>query len=504
MTTESLSLSLSLPARWILRRYAMVAALVALADFLLFDAAPFGLSLALAFAACGLLATAANPVRARTRLRIAASAVFILALLALVEDISVLSFMVAALATLLFALTMVFDDFGAWPRQVWRAIRLPFVGAFWLAGDSLRARKLSRRQGGTAWRIASLATWIAPVLLSLVFLSLFASANPLIDEWLRWIDPRWLYDLVSPARAAFWMAMASLVWPLAHLRRAHRRTKLPAALTPGAGSDLDLLFGHAAVTRSLVLFNALFAMQTSLDIAYLWGGLALPTGLTYAAYAHRGAYPLIVTALLAAAFVLLAMRPGGPADTSRLIRPLVLVWVGQNVLLVASSMFRTGLYVEAYSMTELRLAALIWMALVAVGLILIVAQIVWRKSNRWLLDANALAAAVTIYACCFVNFPAVVASYNVAHSAEMGGTGQQLDDNYLRRLGPEAIPAIDVMLARFPDRARLAEIRRLLTWKPKSADDWRAWTFRRWRLDRYLATHPHSAALPGARRPDNQ
>ena len=52
------------------------------------------------------------------------------------------------------------------------------------------------------------------------------------------------------------------------------------------------------------MFNALFAVQTVLDLTYLWGGVALPDGMTYATYAHRGAYPLIVTALLAAGFVL--------------------------------------------------------------------------------------------------------------------------------------------------------------------------------------------------------
>ena len=58
----------------------------------------------------------------------------------------------------------------------------------------------------------------------------------------------------------------------------------------------------------------LFAVQTNLDVTFLWGNAALPADITYAAYAHRGAYPLILTALLAAGFVLVAMRPGGPAE----------------------------------------------------------------------------------------------------------------------------------------------------------------------------------------------
>ena len=58
------------------------------------------------------------------------------------------------------------------------------------------------------------------------------------------------------------------------------------------------------MTRSLILFNALFAVQTVLDLIYLWGGASLPDGMSHAEYAHRGAYPLVATALLAAAFVL--------------------------------------------------------------------------------------------------------------------------------------------------------------------------------------------------------
>ena len=64
-------------------------------------------------------------------------------------------------------------------------------------------------------------------------------------------------------------------------------------------------------------------VQTVLDAAYLWGGVALPDGMTYASYAHRGAYPLIVTALLAAGFVLAAMRPGSATSNDPLIRRLV-------------------------------------------------------------------------------------------------------------------------------------------------------------------------------------
>jgi hypothetical protein len=207
--------------------------------------------------------------------------------------------------------------------------------------------------------------------------------------------------------------------------------------------------------------------------------------MTYAAYAHRGAYPLIATALLAAAFVLVAMRPGGPAEKSMVIRPLVYLWVGQNVLLVASSILRLDLYVDIYMLTYWRIAAFIWMGLVALGLILIVARIALDRSNRWLVGANLIALTIVVYSCSLMNFDAFIADYNIAHSQEISGKGMSIDTSYLTQLGPQALPAIERMMQISTDRTlvewhdRLVETQRLDM-------AWRAWGFRTWRLQRRL------------------
>jgi hypothetical protein len=269
----------------------------------------------------------------------------------------------------------------------------------------------------------------------------------------------------------------------------------------------DTLLGRAAIARSLVLFNLLFAVQTAMDAVYLWGGVALPEGMTYASYAHRGAYPLIVTALLAAGFVLAAMRRGGPAENSPLLRGLVFLFVAQNVGLVLSSILRLDLYVSVYSLTYWRVAAFVWMGLVAIGLVLIGLRIALGQTNRWLIGANLIAATVTLYACCFFNFAALIANWNVEH-------GQATDMPYLVSLGPASIPAIDrvILLESDPSPAYSSKylgadsgarkswlIRqrdRLALNHHRSISDWRAWTFRDWRLSRYLAAHP-AAPQPG-------
>jgi hypothetical protein len=200
------------------------------------------------------------------------------------------------------------------------------------------------------------------------------------------------------------------------------------------------------------------------------------------------------------------MRPNGPAENSRLIRPLVLAWIGQNILLVISSIFRLDLYIAAFSLTYLRIAAFIWMGLVAIGLALMLVQIVYRKSTSWLLNANAIALALTLYGCCFLNAPWLVAYYNVEHSWEVSGTGPALDTCYLLSLGSaQILPPLEARMAQLPAlqfaRSGASPASQMSAYRDHFAAprNWRAWGFRTWRLERYFANTPGTSFNP----PDN-
>ncbi|MEY9446409.1 hypothetical protein ABIE82_003857 [Bradyrhizobium diazoefficiens] len=327
--------------------------------------------------------------------------------------------------------------------------------------------------------------------LGTVFVALFAAANPVIERWVSLLNPKILLEYVSVPRVLFWTTMLALVWPFIHVRWRRRTvvttTDADGPVPPPPMVSAEFL-GPSTILRSLILFNLLFAAQSILDGIYLWGHGALPANMTYAAYAHRGAYPLIATALLAAAFVLVAMRPGEPAEKSKVIRPLVYLWVGQNVLLVASSILRLDLYVGIYMLTYWRIAAFIWMGLVALGLILIVARIALDQSNRWLVGANLIALTIVLYTASLVNFDAFIADYNVAHSREASGNGVQIDINYLLTLGPQALPAIDkaILLRPGSPESCLVSRRDRLVEQQRQDLAWRSWGFRNWRLQRRL------------------
>jgi uncharacterized protein DUF4153 len=470
-------------------------ALAALADWL-FYAQRVGISMALFAVVLFASSWLCNRIGFNRRRRLMATGVLIAGLIPAIEDLNALSllFVVAGLGFAVSILTNP-EPKGLFLDRLSAFRDLLLIGPFRLPVDIVRMFDMRDLSTG-------IAMWLVPTVFGLLFVLLFASANPLIEKRLSLLNPAdWLsnFDL---AHALFWTLMLLIAWPFVHVRWRRRKERAPAAPRPIAddaepGSGFPGLFGAGTILRSLILFNVLFAVQTLLDAIYLWGNAALPSGISYADYAHRGAYPLIATALLAAGFVLAAMRPRGAAATSTIIRPLVYLWTGQNVLLVISSMLRLYRYVEIYMLTGWRIAALVWMLLVAIGLVLIVARIVLGQTNAWLVRMNLISLTATLYLCALINFPAIIADYNVGHSKQASGKGANLDAGYLTSLGPQALPALD--------RARLlpgvnlvpCDRNRLLAIQAADMASWRSRGFRSWRLQRWLDKHPDQPSSAG-------
>jgi hypothetical protein len=340
------------------------------------------------------------------------------------------------------------------------------------------------------------ARWALPLGLGLVFCLLFTTANPVLTLWADRLPLAFLAD-IDAGRLVFWMVALTLLWPFVKVTGLAAPAPAPADAEDGPDDPvLALLLSPATVVRALALFNALFALQSGLDLYYLWTGHQLPEGVTHAAYAHQGAYPLIVTALLAALFVLVALERPPVTGT---VRRLIVAWIAQNILLVLSAMMRLAAYVEAYSLTGLRFAAFLWMALVAVGLGLILARMALGRSNRWLVGANLAATVALLYGAAWINIPALIGHFNLMHSPLVWG-GPNLDWAYLVRLGPQTIPTLDeYLLLQGPDgevqAARNTLAQRFLT----THADWRSWTVRDQGLRDYLAAHPDGIDQGGQR-----
>jgi hypothetical protein len=337
-----------------------------------------------------------------------------------------------------------------------------------------------------------------------VFVALFAVANPVIENWLQNAGSsigRVFGDFFSRVRldrVALWIGLALVTWTLlrGRVRWKSSRNGVPelpprAKVSSAALPQFDM---PALLVRCLILFNIVFAIQMAIDLTMmLSNGSMLPEGMTYPTYARRGAYPLVATALLAAAFVLITFPSGRDSETiaqnstMRWARRLVLLWIAQNVVLTLSAGWRLEMYVGAFSLTRLRVAAAIWMALVAIGLITVIWRVACHRTNVWLVRANMVALLSVLYLCCFVNFDAMIAWYDVKHSREAGiADGPHVDRRYLRGLGPEAIAPFRWLAEHTDDKslaaALLQDIDRLKTDLDSALATWQGWTLRRARI----------------------
>lgn len=437
--------------------------LVVLADFLFWEQAGPGVSLAVfLWALTCALRLGVLPLGAVKALGWA-EVLVVLAVLPLVERVQVLSLAFGVLGVAGYAVWLHSNRVAEVLPRLWRMPRLIGLGV----SDGLAGLGHLRRVAGGAALARSL---VLPLGMGLCFLSLLVMANPVLAELFSG-GGAW----PNPARGLFWLGVALVIWPL---------LAMPESAVPEQGwrmkpRSFGGVVNAGAVLSSLWLFNAMFAVQTGMDAVYLWGGADLPAGMSHAEYAHRGAYPLLVTALLAGAFALVARVY---AAESRVVKGLLLVWLGQNVLLVGSSLWRLAAYVEAFGQTYLRAYAAIWMGLVAVGLVLVAWQVLRGLGNSWLSIRCAGLGVVVLYGCCFVNFAGGIAEINLTRSSRL--LGQHFDASYNCSLGEDAWGAFrrHDALGMCDGIASYTSYGEGLDLYPPQIKGWRDWSYRSYRV----------------------
>jgi len=282
----------------------------------------------------------------------------------------------------------------------------------------------------------------------LVFVALFSAADAVFarvveDVFDLDIDMGDLPGRVVMAGMIAWVAAGGLAFAAAEHHEPATASRAPG-WRAGTTEAVTVLF---AVTAVFVLFVVLQA-------AYLFGGLDTleATGLTYADYARRGFFELVVVAVLAGAVVIGAERLSR-ARTRLLVGAAIGLVLLIGVVL-ASAALRLRLYQEAFGWTELRLYVLATIALLAIAAIALLVQLVADRV-RWFGHVM-IAAALAIGLALNLLGPArFITEQNVARVLDPrlvppnGRSG--LDESYVLSLGDDAIPPLVGVLPHLED-----------------------------------------------------
>jgi hypothetical protein len=305
----------------------------------------------------------------------------------------------------------------------WRQVALGLVRIAALPRGSLIVLRAMPRQGRPALRAAGIA-----VLLLAVFVPLFTTADAAFAHLLDAVVPQESADR-PVARAAVWLAIVALGGALLQAGAAE-----PVRGAHAARHQL----ARVEWTVPLTLLVTLFATFVALQLTTLYGGndyVLKTSGLTYAEYARSGFVQLIVAAALTLGVIAATARW---AADERLRRILLGALCALTLVVLASAYTRLHLYEDAYGFTRLRLAAdaaIVWLA----ALFVLVLAAGATRRTRWLPRGVVALSATGMLAFALSNPDGRIAAHNIERYERTG----RIDTSVLRRLSPDAAPALE-------------------------------------------------------------
>lgn len=354
-----------------------------------------------------------------------------------------------------------------------------------LAQHGADSRKISKLQAKKKTKKIYSNLWgyiLFPLAFAVAFVFFFAKVNPAWKVVFEYID---ILALLSMSRWFFWLVAGLIIWGFLRMRL--MRDLKQAHTLP---ANLETWVSRTSLVLSLCLFNVIFAIQNGMDVNAFFQAAGVAD---YASRAQNAAYPLIFTVMLAAFYVLLVFDERQAKYHSTPAKYLTIFWVGQNIMLTLTAAYRNVLYIDFYSLTYLRLAAMIWLGLIVLGLVLIIWRLVFSKSNTWLVKGNLLALFSVLYLCCFVSFDRLIVDYNLAHSRQGGvALARSFDVSYALKIGGPALPALKKVYADSPSEGLLQWMtREYEVFIERQHGDWRSWTLQGYLLDKELPEFSH-------------
>jgi hypothetical protein len=220
---------------------------------------------------------------------------------------------------------------------------------------------------------------------------------------------------------------------------------LRGVLVPSNGTLSDTTqpkfqLGPTELNVALGLINVLFAMFVAVQIQYLFGSarmVEMTPGLTYATYARRGFFELVIVALLVLPILLTGDLLHARGRSKRIFRIQSFVLVGLVFCVMASAMHRMRLYQFAYGLTELRFYVTAFMTFLAVVFGLFSITVLRDLRGLFAMGTVAIgfAAILVLHA---VNPDRWIASANLANAR----AGRIFDPAYLKALSADAVPIV--------------------------------------------------------------
>ena len=192
-----------------------------------------------------------------------------------------------------------------------------------------------------------------------------------------------------------------------------------------------------AITFTLLL-GIVYVFFCLIQVLFLFtDSMRLPTGYTYAEYAHEGFYQLLAVCILNVALVLICARLFAKNKLLTFILSVIGVC---TYIMIASSAMRMLLYISAYQLTFLRVFVLWFLCVLSIWLAFLIVSL--YKSNFPLFKAAMVTITIAYIGFAYANPDYQIAKYDLAHVEATSKEYKVVTSYVTDSLSPDAAPAL--------------------------------------------------------------
>ncbi len=285
---------------------------------------------------------------------------------------------------------------------------------FEITGLLLKKKTSENRKKTVGARVLTGLLISAPLLA--ILLALLSSADMVFGELIDWL-PELFEDLnigevVGRVITAFviFIISFSYLWSLGHGDRpADSALRGIAAEAPLQRERWDIVT-VITITASI---NIIYLIFVVIQFAYLFGGSGLPEGFTYAEYARRGFFELILVTLLNIGFLActLTFTGRGSAAAGAAFKALNTIMICCTFVMLISAFYRMALYERAYGYTFLRIVTQAFMIFLLALFVATLARVWFERLP--LLRSYIIIAIIAFTAVNFINVDGLIARKNI-------------------------------------------------------------------------------------------
>lgn len=313
---------------------------------------------------------------------------------------------------------------GNWVPLAWmQAVTAPFTGF----GNLMRRMDASMHwsAGKTINRIGAI---ILPTLLILLFLLFYRQSNPLFQDSVSALMAHFEKLFLSLDIALILVFACGTLLGLMYLYavnmewRSEKWSQIPRLVPKKrrlwmvrTGLSQLLKQEHFGAIYLLVGMNILLLLLNIADLKVVWFGFRWQ-GQLLMSFVHEGTWFLIISILISAATIAWYFR--GNLNFYRdgfWLRRLALIWLVQNLWLVASVAMRNARYVDYYGLAYKRIGVYFFLFAIAVVLALLIAKLMYRHGTIFWLNRGLLVVLGTLGLSGVFDWSSLIVKYNLKH-----------------------------------------------------------------------------------------